>query len=385
MEKLLFAETEGGQIAILKSPLLKDDYWYRYPEIFFEILDEKGETLKSKKILGDLNMSKFNAYELDNIGSRYLKYEKDHYVAYFSIQHNFAKSKNDKADVHQGDTEIYISKDGELLTLDFEWGVSHSFAQRISLSENYTLKLAKGDGYPRGLAYSIQDHIIQKDEDFEDENYYPSYAMRGNPMPIGGTSNYVDLVIGDGLIDETNKKIYIAGTTQENRKSADIFLVIQDFENKKPKTIWLTNSPEIEEHSVRLFDFKNGKYLVLWGEYEFKLPAIKSKEYIDFMIKDGEGAGTTEYDLIWKKVKSLMNTKAAFIDKEGKFISTPIVIDIDLCIANKDVAAKNDYLYNVISLFDIYFNEAVIEKDRIILPFYYPLSDEIIFHEIYKN
>jgi hypothetical protein len=374
-------ETKGNQIAILYSPTfnIKDDHDYR--DVFIKTIDEKGAIIKKTKILGDADMKKPLAYCIDNIGSRYLRWENNHYVAFFAIMHNFAEKSNEKPDVHQGQTEIYIDKNLNVLTKEIDWGVSHSFEQRIDVSQNYTLKVAKGDGYPRGIHYSVQNHILEQDED--DFEYSPEYYSSGVPMLISGSigENYVDLVLGDVYINDVSKKVNIVGTTRDKRKSADIFYINQDFDGKKnqPEIIWLTNTASVEEHSVRMFPYKEGTYLLIWKEYPFTMTESENEAYNDKLENEA-----IQDVFLYKEVDAKQKVKVAIINKKGEFVSKPTVVDLNINIVIKDVAAPNDYLNDLLENFSIFFSDFLIEEKRIIMPFYYPWDTEITFFEILK-
>jgi hypothetical protein len=375
-------ETAGNQIAVLYSPINKVKNQQNYREVYVKLLNDKGEIIKKTKLLGDSDMNKPLAYCIDNIGSRYLRWERNQYVAFFAISHNFAEKAGQKPDIHQGQTEIYIDSNLTVLSKEINWGVSHSFEQRIDVSENFTLKVAKGDAYPRGIHFSVQSHVLEQDED--DLDFYPEFYSSGVPMLISGAigDNYVDLVLGDVYINEKAKEVNIIGATRDKRKSADIFYITQNFENKtaKPETIWLTNTASVEEHSVRMFPYKDNNYLVLWKEYTFSMKASENEKYNDLLDSD------IDKNLeVYREIDRKQQVKAAIINKKGEFISKPTEVDLNLNIIVKDVAASNDQLHDLLENFSIYLADFLVEENRILLYFYYPRDTKMELFEINKN
>jgi hypothetical protein len=83
--------------------------------------------------------------------------------------------------------------------------------------------------------------------------------------------------------------------------------------------------------------------------------------------------------LLYKEVDAKQKVKVAIINKKGEFVSKPTVVDLNINIVIKDVAARNDYLNDLLENFSIFFSDFLIEEKRIIMPFYYPWDTEIIF------
>jgi hypothetical protein len=378
--------TDAGQIALLISPMPGEKYPH---EIYFKIIDERGIVTKSTKLLGDADMNKYQATELDNYANRHLSWCKDHYAAVFTIQHNWADSLAE-ADVHQAHTELYISKEGKVLTFDVPWIVSHTFELHSALSENYKLKTAKGDAYPRGLYYEVSSHELEKteeDPEYPGEiDYFPIFRKESNPMPISGKTgdNNVDLVLADPDIDEKNHLVLISGTSGEKRKSGDIFFIREDFLNKdpKPETIWLTNTPNIEEHSLRMLPFSKDNYLLVWMEYDLNTARSLSKRWMDKFLYEEEIEEAVGIKNLWNEIGNLQKTKAVLMSKEGKFLGSPINLNMNLGVILRDLRDPNDHIYQALREFEMKLSEALLEENRIIMSFYYPKSGEIIFYEI---
>jgi hypothetical protein len=378
--------TDAGQIALLISPMPGE----RYPhEIYFKIIDERGLVQKSTKLLGDPDLTKYHAWAIDDYGNRHLNWCKDHYAAVFTIQHNWADSLAE-ADIHQAHTELFISKDGKLLTYYTPWLVSHTFELHSVISENYKLKTVKGDAYPRGLYYEVIHHVLEKtmeDPDYPEEiEYLPIFSKDNNPMPISGElgDNNVDLVLADPDIDEENHLVLISGTSGEKRKSSDIFFIREDFldKNSEPETVWLTNTPQIEEHSLRMFPFSKDNYLLLWMEYDLNTARSLSKTWIDDILYEDDIEEEIAVKNLWNKIGKLQKTKAVLMSKEGKFLGSPINLNMNLGIIIKNLRDSNDDIYSALKEFEMNLSEALLEENRIIMSFYYPKAGEIIFYEI---
>jgi hypothetical protein len=379
-------ETKGGEIALLTSPAIIFKSSKNTNAIYFTKIDSKGKILQSNKLLGDADWNQFNAYTLARHANFHLIWANDHYVAYFTILHNWAKKETDPADVHQAHTQVFFFKNGERINdwRGYPWLVSHTFGIEVAFSENYILKVAKGDANPRGIHYNIISRKMSRDpEDPEDLDYYLEMDASGEPMLVSGIKgdNFVDLVLGDPQIDEKNQKIYISGTTRDKRASADIFLIIQDFDEKQsPQTIWLTNSPTVEEHSVRLFPFGPDNFLLLWQEYDLNSKLIENWE--DEILDDESYTDAENTQRLFDEIQKLQCRKAVLIDKKGKFLGSPQKVDLSLPCVLGGISAPDDHFAN--ALLGQELQKSYFEPKRIILPAYIEEQKELIFYEIFR-
>jgi hypothetical protein len=377
--------TDAGQIAILSSPIPDERIYY---DMFFKIMDEKGNIQKSTKLLGDVDVKKPLAYILDDSGNRQLSWLKNQYSAAFTIQHNWS-DKISAPDVHQAHTEMFITKNGEILGNNIDWIASHTFELNSFVSENYKLKIAKGDAYPRGIFYEFRSKELEIDDEDPEEIYYSALFFKsGSPMKISGEigENKVDLTLAEPIIDEEKQKIYIGGTTRDKRVSSDIFFIKENYmdEENKEETIWLTNTPKTEEHALRMFPYSKNSFLLLWSEYDMNLAKSLGEDWYDDILYDEEKEDVECLENLYPEIQKKQKTKAQLIDKEGNLLGKATTVDMNICMLYRDFTENNDRIYESLTDYEMELPESLVEENRLILPFYYPISREIIFYEIMR-
>ena len=369
-------ETTGGQVAVLSSPVIFKDQTHRTPDLYAKFLSSDGSVSRSTKVIGAKDMSQPSATQLDNIGSRYIRWEKGAYVLYFTISKNLAKTAG-TYNVHQAQCQIYMDKSGRLLNKSVGWGVSHSFEQRIDVADGYTLKVAKGDAYPRGIDVDIQSHELEVSSDGTEYDAVRLYT--GEPMPMTGDDNYVDLVLGDVYVMAAKESAHISGISWYERDSPDIFFIDQSFNGDlAPKTVWLTSTPDVTEHSVRMLPYTDGNYLMIWKEYK---DGVVDEDIYDEFDDRLYSASAAQSVGIYYELNKLQTTKAAVLAPSGKFLTKPQKIDADVHTITKDMDADIDYMYDIIDeSYGIFFTDAIIEPDRIVVPFFVPRGSSITFY-----
>lgn len=326
--------TDNDEIALLTGDRnIDDDDEIASHFIFFTKITEQGKITLEKKIIGTYDLQKSGETILDDWGNFNMKWTGHMYMLFFPIQYNFAE-KSEAADIHQGACSYMIKSDGTLYSL-FDWNNSHSFEHRILMTKNHAVLLNKGDASPRGLGvewYPINEFYFEKIEDdpderdlgnpsieyfymYEDENEYSCDAFT-----VSGQEgdNYVPFSIGDA-VELADHSVLISYSFIDRKPTHDIGLVKvkPSLTNCTSGPKFITNTPSICEHSVRMFKINNNQFLMMWKEFPTtginKKMELLSDRYYD--EDNGE-------ELIFTHHNPDQN-KIAIIDSKGNFIVKP--------------------------------------------------------------
>lgn len=323
--------TENNELALLTGDRGANDADNISKHIYFTKISETGEILIDQKILGSDRVKRPKQTELDNWGNFLMNWTGSHYVAFFPIQHNF--SRVGPPDVHQGDCTYFINPDGTLYSYS-DWGSSHSFEQRMVVGDQFIVQAAKGDAYPRGLAVDFisttaeEPYLLEKDE--KDQNnaqisyeYQCSDEFSSTAFKVSGQSgaNYVPFSLGD-IVTLSNRSAAISCSYRDRRKLHDIVWVKVSAQRKDAATKlrFITQTPTIAEHSVRMVGLSDNRILLCWKQFD----ATKSRLALTKLSRQYE-----EYDD--EDLRIFMNHnqdihKMAIVDSLGSFVTAPQTI-----------------------------------------------------------
>ena len=319
--------TDNGEIALLAADKQVDsdgDIFSNF--MYFIKFSASGGILMEKTIIGSNHIKRPNETELDDWGNYLMKWTGHFYVTFFPIQHNFRKIA--PPDIHQGDCTYFIKPDGSILSYS-DWGASHSFEQRMAIGEDYLIQVAKGDAYPRGLAIdyvAINNYEIEelergwKDQNNPDLNYGydPIKSFNSSPYKVSGSlgANYVPFSLGDVVILEKNAAI-VSFSTKDKKTAHDIgILTTRPQFGYKGKVKYITNTPTICEHSVRMARVAENGILIMWKQFDVKT-AKKKIAQIEKRLD------TWDADEEIFRDHNLDQNMMAMIDTNGKYLSKP--------------------------------------------------------------
>jgi len=316
--------TDNQEIALLTGVTAgkreKSDF------VYWTKVNKQGKILKEVEIVGSKNVRMPFQSELDDWGNFQMIWTGQHYFCFFPIQHNF--SKVGVPDVHQGDCIYLVSPEGELLSYS-EWGASHSFEQRLLNTENYSVTIAKGDAYPRGLSvnfvgrktYSTREVGITNPDQNNRKiktHYSPEERSSCVPFKVSGATgnNYVPFSIGDAIVFEKDE-LLVSFSSKDRKRSHDIGLVRvrPEYQNCSNDIHWLTNTDKISEHSIRMQKLDENRVLILWKEFDIndvRTEIIKMKKELSY----------TEHHRIADE--DMFNERFyAIIDRQGNYLVKP--------------------------------------------------------------
>jgi ankyrin repeat protein len=265
-----------------------DADWRTYTKYFLAKYNFSGNKIFETKLVGDDNLDKEGNRVADASGRNInaLAWSGKYFAAYLAIYQDFG-NKGD----HQGDFLIFIDSNGKIIEKatqetdellrsgGWEWGVSHSFSQRIMYDGRKFVATATGDANPRGVAFS-RANVLHK----------PIIAIESSPY------QYQDIFstrIGNLLLND--KSFVFPMMSQQARPSQDIAWVQVDSLGKLIKQVWLTNTPNQDEIHPRMAYFGKDQYLVMWDvcrRKDFKQNFILEnveKYYQEFVIIDKKG------------------------------------------------------------------------------------------------
>ncbi|MCU0443984.1 MAG: ankyrin repeat domain-containing protein [Microscillaceae bacterium] len=262
--------------------------WRTYTKYFLAKYNLSGNKIFETKLLGDDNLDKEGNRVADASGRNVntLAWSGKYFAAYLAIYQDFG----DKGD-HQGDALIIVDANGKIVEKapqdpdelvragGWDWGVSHSFSQRMMHDGRKFVLMASGDANPRGLAFSRGSAVRKNTLNIESSpyQYQDIFSTRiGNLLP--------------------NDKTWVFPMmTQQARPTQDIAWLQVDSTGKLLKQVWLTNTPNQDEIHPRMATFGKDQYLVMWDVCKRKdlkqnniLENI-DKYYQEFVIIDKKG------------------------------------------------------------------------------------------------
>lgn len=251
---------DNGFAALIVRQVVKNMDW-----IYFVKFDKNGTKLIENKLIGDADFNKEGNRAFSDWSTPRLAFNGQEYMAFFGISRKW----NDGV-VHQGDIGLIIDKTGKIDTRKstytnnqyvimngFEWGSSHSFEQRLIFDGLYFHTLAKGDAYPRGLAYGRILSDIQTKKNIKTIGKKTIFEASGK---IG--ENYVPLALGGLVSTGTDGECVLSFVSNENRGSYDLgFIKIDQEGNFEQK--WLTNTPNLDENNSYMAKYGDN-YFIAW-------------------------------------------------------------------------------------------------------------------------
>lgn len=228
-----------------------------------------GTKIFDKKLFGDNSFANEGNNAFDDWSTPRIVYTGTHYYVICGISRKW----NDGV-VHQGDILFIIDKQGNKVknrpsqvngkyvsTNGWSWGTSHSFQQRMVFDGDYVHIIAKGDAYPRGIAYKkVLENLKHANPKTKGGNIF---KMSG---PVG--QNYVPLTLGDIEVAGNNQCV-VSFATNENRKSYDVGFA---FINKEgiPRVKWLTNTSHADENHVYMTPYGD-HFFITWMSQNLKI------------------------------------------------------------------------------------------------------------------
>ncbi|MCP4522512.1 MAG: hypothetical protein GY827_12595 [Cytophagales bacterium] len=251
---------ETGFVALLvneKKGTKRDMHW-----AYLVKYRANGTKVFDKKLFGDNSFTNEGDRAFDDWSTPRVLYTGQHYYVFCGISRKW----NDGI-VHQGDILFLIDKQGNKVekrpsrfngqhynTNGWSWGTSHSFQQRIAFDGNVVYLIAKGDAYPRGIAYTrVLDNL---------QASVPS-TKGGCVLKMSGAlgKNHVPFTLGDVEAVGNNSSI-ITFAGQKGRKSYDVGFIFVNAQGKE-KLRWLTNTSKVDESNVYMTPYGD-HYLVAW-------------------------------------------------------------------------------------------------------------------------
>ncbi len=339
--------TDHREIAMLTGSSLVDDGDAFHNFVYFTKVNEAGQILKNTLITGANDLKKPGSTDLDNWGNPLMRWTGKFYIAFFPIQHNFKKTEAEDNDIHQADCAYIITKDGKVYSF-FDWGVSHSFEQRMLVNDQYAILLSKGDGGPRGLEidyYPLANDsfkAFEADDDPDQNNtqlkeywaYDEDKEFACEAFNVSGKSgdNYLPFSLGDPILLD-NSEVLITYSFSDQRPTHDIALTLLKPQDKDCSSghKFLTNTPTICEHSVHTVQVAPNRNLIFWKEFDTKgLQAKIDKWQTEYEDEDDED------ELIFVR-QNIDRNKIGIIDNKGTFLVEPQEIS----------KHKADWYYNI--------------------------------------
>ncbi|MCU0444318.1 MAG: LamG domain-containing protein [Microscillaceae bacterium] len=279
------ADNNGFAILLVRK-IIKD-----MPAIHLIKYNRQGTKLWDTKLIGDANFDQEGNRAFSDWSTPRLVYNGREYMAFFGISRKW-----DDGVVHQGDIGFIIDKTGKidtrkdkysqnqyLIVNGSAWGSSHSFEQRLMYDGLYFHTLAKGDAYPRGLAYG---RILSKLDNQEPVKTIGKSTIFKASGQIG--ENYVPLALGGMVSTGVDGECVLSFVSNEGRSTYDIGFIKLDTEGT-PSQKWLTNTPNLDENNCYMAKYGEN-YLIAWTALNTQSPdpAIELDDF-KAMVVDKEG------------------------------------------------------------------------------------------------
>lgn len=251
---------ETGFVALLVHPKkgIKQNMEWAYLVKY----NLNGTKVFDQKLFGDNSFANEGNRGFDDWSTTRIAYTGNYYYVVCGVSRKWADGV-----VHQGDLLFIIDKQGKKVekrpstvsgkyvnTNGWSWGSSHSFQQRIVTDGDYVYVIAKGDAYPRGIAYT---RVL---ENLEITN---PITKGGNLFKMSGPTgqNYVPMTLGDIEVAGNNSCV-VSFAAKEKRSSYDVGFIFVNKEGK-PTVKWLTNTSHIDESHVYMTTYGD-HFLVAW-------------------------------------------------------------------------------------------------------------------------
>lgn len=316
--------TENNEIALLAGNKSSSGSSPRSDHAYFMTVSENGAVLRETLIVGAENVNKGDATELDDWGNYQMRWTGAMYVTFFPVQHNFRKLG--PPDVHQGDCMYFIPPLGDVIAYS-DWGASHSFEQRLVIGDKFIATAAKGDAYPRGMQVTYTHlsrfELLPFDKKEKDMNnkgithyYEPHQQASSVPLKVSGASgaNYVPFTLGDIVMLDSNSAL--VSFSSKDKKAAHDLGIVRSHLGKSTGLKYLSNSPTIAEHSVRMTQVGKNRILIFWKEFDTR----KTLKQLKILRKE---IGGWYPDRTIFSAHNMDQNKMALIDSTGKFLVKP--------------------------------------------------------------
>jgi hypothetical protein len=285
---------DNGFAVLLVREAVKDINW-----IYFAKYTNAGTKVFENKLVGDSNFDKEGNRAFSDWSTPRLAFNGREYMAFFGIYRRWADGIT-----HQGDMGLIIDKTGKIderqskytdnqyiVTNGSAWGSSHSFEQRLLFDGLYFHTLAKGDAYPRGIAYT---RILSDINTKQAINTVNSTVFKASGE-IG--ENYVPLALGGFASTGIDGECVASFISNEGRSSYDVGFLTIDKEGKVEQK-WLTNTPNLDENNCYLAKYGEN-YLIAWTALNFQSPdpEIELDDFVALVVDKKGNIITPAFDL----------------------------------------------------------------------------------------
>jgi hypothetical protein len=286
---------ETGFATLLVREATKDMNW-----IYFAKYTNDGVKVFENKLIGDYNFDKEGNRAFSDWSTPRLAYNGREYMAFFGIYRRW-----DDGVTHQGDMGLIIDKTGKIderqgkyldnqyvVTNGSSWGSSHSFEQRLIFDGLYFHTLAKGDAYPRGIAYTRILSDLKTTQAIKTIGKETVFKMSGQ---IG--ENYVPLALGGFASTGIDGECVASFISNEGRSSYDVGFLLID-EKGKVEQKWLTNTPNLDENNCYLAKYGEN-YLIAWTALNHQSPDPETEldDFVAIVVDKKGNIITPAFDL----------------------------------------------------------------------------------------
>jgi hypothetical protein len=286
---------DNGFAVLLVRQAVKDINW-----IYFAKYTNAGTKVVENKLIGDYNFDQEGNRAFSDWSTPRLAFNGREYMAFFGIYRRW-----DDGITHQGDMGLIIDKNGKiderqskytdnqyLITNGSAWGSSHSFEQRLIFDGLYFHTLAKGDAYPRGIAYTrilsdLKTTLAVKTVD--KETVFKSSGEIGE--------NYVPLALGGLASTGIDGECVASFISNEGRSSYEVGFLTIDKEGKVEQK-WLTNTPNLDENNCYLAKYGEN-YLIAWTALSRQSPDPETEldDFVALVVDKKGNIITPAFDL----------------------------------------------------------------------------------------
>jgi ankyrin repeat protein len=327
------AHSDGFAILLAKEVNYDAEWKSRtYRAYFLAKYDYSGHKTFETKILGDDKLDAEGKRVADANGRNInaLAWSGKNYAVYLAHY----KHWGDKGE-HQGDMLAFYKANGEpdeaASHRGWDWGVSHSFSQKLIFNTDKFICLATGDSYPRGISAHIEgvgQKVIMPIES-SPFRYQDIFGTRIS-TPVKGDKG-------------TFWVAYMSAIG--NRATHDIGLINFDSTGKMLKQTWLTNTADLDESNPRLATLGKDKYLLMWEVTKRKdvkqtlILENVAKHYQEFLIIERKGALVTP-----KPMHAEEKYYSFYPDKFNTTVNRLQYVDLDYGQRKSLASDKTDFI-----------------------------------------